>query len=168
MKAILQGRDFANCSLFFIYAILLLSYSVPSIATEVNDESVLLSQSSVSVTTNTDNSQGVQVTTIGLDRAALSQPHMLRVQGLTNNSPVQMRQVDVKINGKLVKSISNNSLELNLAPLMKAGTYEIEISATSPHAEDTISVNFNGKNTNITQQFAGSGNIKQKLVINVR
>jgi hypothetical protein len=165
MKAMLQGRCFANGSIS-ICVILLLSYSVPSIATEVNGN-VSLAQSSVTVNTNSDG-EGVQSTTVSIDRADLSQPHILRVQGLANNSPIEMRQVTVKINGRSIRSISNNSLELNLAPMMKAGSYEIEISATSPRPEDTILVNFKGKNTNVTQQFSGSGTIKQKLVINVR
>jgi Glucosamine-6-phosphate isomerases/6-phosphogluconolactonase len=165
MKAMLQGRCFANGSIS-ICVILLLSYSVPSIATEVNGN-VSLAQSSVTVNTNSDG-EGVQSTTVSIDRADLNQPHILRVQGLANNSPIEMRQVTVKINGRSIRSISNNSLELNLAPMMKAGSYEIEISATSPRPEDTILVNFKGKNTNVTQQFSGSGTIKQKLVINVR
>lgn len=165
MKAILPGRGFANGGIS-IGAILLLSYSVPSIATEVDDD-VDLGQSSVSVTTNSDGA-GSQATTVSLDRSDLSQPHILRIQGLANNSPIKMRQVAVKINGKLIRSIANNSLELNLAPMMRVGSYEVEISATSPRPDDTISVNFNGKNTNVTQQVSGYGSVKQKLVINVR
>jgi hypothetical protein len=79
-----------------------------------------------------------------------------------------MERVEVKMNGKVIKTISNNSLELNLAPMMKAGRYEIEISGTSPRIEDTISINFTGKNNNFTQQSSGSGIINQKLVIDVQ
>jgi hypothetical protein len=163
MKAIFPSSGFANGSIW-ILTILLLIYSIPSLATEAIDMPVFLSQSSVSVTTNSNN-QGVQTTAVSIDRADLSQPHILRVQGSINNSPIQMKQVDVKINGQLVKSIANNSLELNLAPLMQTGTYEIEISATSPRSEDTILVSLNSPNTNVTQQSSGSGSIKQKLII---
>jgi hypothetical protein len=166
MKAILQGRGFVNGSIF-LSMILWLNYGVTSIATEVNGKPVSIGQNSVTVITDTD-SEAVQASSIGIDRADLSQPHLLRIQGSRNNSPVQMKQVAVKINGKLIKSIANNSLELNLAPMMKVGSYEVEIFATSPRPEDTISVKFNGKNTNVTQQFSGSGTIKQKLIINVR
>lgn len=165
MKAILPGKGFANGSIS-ICAILLLSYSVPSMATEMNNN-VIISQTSVSVSTETGG-QGVQSSSVSIDRADLSQPHILRVQGSANNSPVQMKKIDVKVNGKLVKSIANSSLELNLAPMMKTGSYEVEISATAPSSDDTISVNFNGKNTNVTQQSSGSGTVNQKLVINVR
>ena len=79
-----------------------------------------------------------------------------------------MERVEVKMNGKVIKTIANNSLELNLAPMMKVGRYEIEISGTSPRIDDTILVNFTGKNTNVTQQSSGSGRIDQKLVIDVQ
>lgn len=146
-----------------VSAILCLSNPVVTMA-NVNG-AVLVSQSSV-VTTDADSGQ-VQSTTVSLDRADLSQPHILRVQGSTNNASVRMERVEVKMNGKVIKTIANNSLELNLAPMMKAGRYEIEISGTSPRIEDTISINFTGKNTNFTQQSSGSGIVNQKLVIDV-
>ena len=147
-----------------VSAVLCLSNSVVTMANVSG--AVLVSQSSV-ITTDADGGQ-VQSTTVSLDRADLSQPHILRVQGSTNNAPVRMERVEVKMNGKVIKTISNNSLELNLAPMMKAGRYEIEISGTSPRIEDTISINFTGKNTNFTQQSSGAGTINQKLVIDVQ
>jgi hypothetical protein len=125
------------------------------------------SQTSVNIMTNADGGQ-VQSTTVSVDRADLDRPHILRVQGSANNSPIRLQQVEVKINGKVVKRIANNTLELNLAPILKVGRYEIEISGTSQDLDDTISVNFTGKNTNVTQQFSGTGTIKQTLVINVQ
>ncbi len=148
-----------------VITVLLLSHPVVTMATE--HPILLLSQSSVVVTTDADGGQ-VQSTTVSIDRADLDRPHLLRVQGYTQNSPVRMERVEVKINGKVVKTIANNSLELNLAPMLKVGRYEVEISGTSPRLEDTISVNFTGKNTNVTQQFSGTGSIEQKLVIDVR
>jgi hypothetical protein len=150
-----------------VIAALLISQPLVTMATAVTSDSVLVSQSSVIVTTDADGGQ-VQSTSISLDRADLSQPHLLRVKGSTNNTPVRMERVEVKINGKVVKTIANNSLELNLAPMLKAGRYEVEISGTSQRLDDTISVNFTGKNTNVTQQFSGTGSIEQKLVIDVR
>ena len=148
-----------------VSAVLCLSNSVVTMANVSG--AVLVSQSSVIVTTDADGGQ-VQSTTVSLDRADLSQPHILRVQGSSNNAPVRMERVEVKMNGKVIKTIANNSLELNLAPMMKAGRYEVEISGTSPRIDDTISVNFIGKNTNVTQQFSGSGRINQKLIIDVQ
>ncbi len=146
-----------------ISTLLLLSHSVTTAAIDLDN---VISQSSVSVTTSSDGGQ-VQSTTVSLDRADLSQPHILRVQGSAGNAPIKMARVDVKIDGKLVKSIANNSLELNLAPLMQTGRYQVEISGTSPQLDDTISVNFSGKNTNVSQQFSGTGSITQILTIDV-
>jgi hypothetical protein len=146
-----------------IGSILALSYSIVTMAIESGgNTTIAVSQNSVTVTTGSNREQ-TQSTTISVDRADLSQPHILRVQGSGN-----MQRVSVKINGKLVKSIANSSLELNLAPMMTAGRYEVEISGNSARSNDTISVNFNGKNTNVMQQFSGSGTIKQTLVINVQ
>lgn len=142
----------------FFSAILLLNHSFATATLPT----ISIAQNSVSVTTN-DDDDGIQTTTVSIDRGDLSQPHVLRVQG----SP-RMERVEVKVNGKVVKSIVNNSLEINLAPMMTSGRYEVDIAGTIPQANDTVSVNFIGKNTNVTQQFSGNRNINQKLVINVR
>jgi hypothetical protein len=148
-------------------SVLLIGCLVVIIAANPTANAVAIEQSSVSITTNADGGQ-IQSTTVSIDRADLSQPHILRVQGSTNDAPIRMERVQVKINGRVVKTIANNSLELNLAPMMQSGRYEVEISGSSPRLDDTISVNFIGKNTNITQQFSGTGQLNQIIVINVR
>jgi hypothetical protein len=153
--------------LIAIGAVLLVSNSMVTIAADANSNAVSVSQSTVTVSTDVDGSQ-VQSTTISVDRADLTQPHILRVQGSANDFPIRMQRVVVKVNGKVVKSIANNSLELNLAPMMKVGRYRVEISGRSPRIDDTISMNFTGKNTNVTQQSSGTGTINQTLVINVQ
>ncbi len=147
--------------------VLLISHLAIIVAANSTGNAVAINQSSVNITTNADGGQ-IQSTTVSIDLADLSQPHILRVQGSNNNAPVRMQRVQVKINGRVVKTIANNSLELNLAPMMQSGRYEVEIFGASPQLEDTISVNFAGKNTNVTQQFTGTGKIEQILVINVR
>jgi hypothetical protein len=145
-----------------IVSAIVLIHAMVTMAIEMNGDRVAASQNSVNITTDPDDGQ-VQSTTISLDRADLSQPHILRVQGSGN-----MQRVDVKINGRLVKSIANGSIELDLAPMMKVGSYQVEISGTSRRAEDTISLTFTGINTNINQQSSGFGIVKQLLVIDVR
>ncbi len=142
----------------FFSAILLLDSSFATATTPT----ISIGQNSVSVATD-DDDDGVQTATISIDRSDLSQPHVLRVQG----SP-RMERVEVKVNGKVVKSIVNDTLEINLAPMMTSGRYEVDVAGTLPQANDTVSVNFVGKNTNVTQQFSGNRNINQKLVINIR
>jgi hypothetical protein len=141
---------------------ILLSHAVVTMAADVDCDETGISQTSVNIISDSDSEQ-VQSTTISLDRADLRQPHILLVQGSGN-----MERVNVKINGRLVKSIANGSIKLNLAPMMNVGRYEVEISGTSPRSEDTISVSFTGTNTNINQQSSGSGIVKQLLVINVQ
>jgi hypothetical protein len=145
-----------------VVSAMLLSHSVVAMATEVDYDPVEINGTSVNITTDSDNGQA-QSTTISLDRADLRQPQMLRVQGSG-----KMERIDVKINGKLVRSIANGSIELDLAPMMTVGSYQVEISGTSPRSDDTISLTFTGTNTNVTQQSSGSGIVKQLLVINVQ
>jgi hypothetical protein len=142
--------------------VLLIGHLAVIVAINITSNLAVFSQSSVNVTTDSDNRQA-QSTTISLDRANLRQPHILRIQGSG-----KMERIDVKINGKLVKSIANGSIELDLAPMMTVGSYQVEISGTSARPDDTISLTFTGTNTNITQQSSGAGIIKQMLVINVQ
>jgi hypothetical protein len=149
-------------------AILLLVHPVLAIAGGVDFDRSSSSQSSVSVTTGNNGAQ-TQSTAISLDRADLRQPHILRVLGEMNNSPVKMKRVEVRINGKVVKTIANGSLELDLAPMMmRAGRYQVDVLAISPQSANTISLNLIGANTQIKQQSSGTGNINRKLIINVR
>jgi hypothetical protein len=127
---------------------------------------LLISQTTVKMGTDATGDQ-IQYTSVGIYRSDLSRPHILRVQGLANNVAVPMERVDVKLNGKVVKSIANSSLEVNLAPLMTVGRYEVEVSGTTRQNDATISLNFAGANTQVNQQSSGSGKIKQKLVITV-
>jgi hypothetical protein len=150
-----------------LQSIVLLVNLATIFTTNIASDAIAVNQSTVNITTDADGGQ-IQSTTVSIDRADLSQPHILRVQGSANDAPIRLERIEVKINGKVVKKIANNSLELNLAPMMKVGRYEIQISGVSPRLDDTISVNFTGKNTNVTQQFSGSGVIEQTLVINVQ
>ncbi len=139
----------------------------PAIALPEGFNGTVASQPTVKILTDDDGEQ-VQFTTISIDRYDLRQPHILRVRGAMNNVAVPMKRVDVKLNGKVIKSIANSSLELNLAPMMTVGRYEVEVSGNTPDSDATISLNFSGINTQVNQQSSGSGSIKQKLVINVQ
>jgi hypothetical protein len=126
----------------------------------------LISQTTVKMGTDATGDQ-IQLTTVGIYRQDLSRPHILRVRGLMNNVTIPMERVDVKLNGQVVKSIANSSLEFNLAPLLTAGRYEVEVYGTTKQSDAMISLNFVGANTQVNQQSSGSGKLKQKLVINV-
>jgi hypothetical protein len=146
-------------------AILSLIHPVRILAAQGNESNWLVSQS-VNIRTDSSGEQ-VQFSRVSLYRADLRQPHILRVKAEMNNSPMLMEQAIVKLNGKVVKTIANGSLEVNLAPLMMPGRNEVEVSGTASQSDTTISLNFKGPRTQVNQQSSGSGRIKQMLVINV-
>ncbi len=131
-----------------------------------SDASVAV-QPTVRIDPNSDGSQ-VQFTRVSIDLADLKQPHILRVRGSINQTAIPMARVEVKLNGRVIKSIRDGSLELDLAPMMKAGHYEFVVSGTTAQTDATISLNFTGKNTQVSQQSSGSGEIEQRLFIEVR
>lgn len=146
---------------------IMLSLPVWAIAADLDSNAVIVSQNS-SDTANGQDEEEERVTTISIERVDLRQPHILRVQGNLNNSPLPMQQVEVKMNGKVVKKIANSSLELNLAPMMTAGRYEVEVAGTISRSDAAILLNFTGTHVNVNQQSSGSGKIGRKLIINVQ
>jgi hypothetical protein len=146
-------------------AILSLIHPVQIVTAQGNEPNWLVSQS-VNIRTESSGEQ-VQFSRVSLYRVDLRQPHILRIQAEMNNSRMPMEQVVVKLNGKVVKTIANRSLEINLAPLMMPGRNEVEVSGTASQSDTTISLNFKGPRTQVNQQSSGSGRIKQMLVINV-
>jgi hypothetical protein len=152
-------------NLIITVAILSLIHPVQILAAEENEPNWLISQS-VNIRTDSTGEQ-VQFSRVSLYRVDLRQPHILRIKAEMNNSSMPMERVVIKLNGKVVKTIANRSLELNLAPLMMPGRNEVEVSGTASQSNSTISLNFKGPRTQVNQQSSGSGRIKQMLVINV-
>jgi hypothetical protein len=152
-------------SLTVALAILSLIHPVQILANSDNEANWLVSQN-VNIRTDANNEQ-VQYSSVSLYRTDLREPHILRVRGELNNSPIPMEQVVLKLNGKVVKSIAGSDLELNLAPMMIPGRNQVEVSGTTVQSGTTISLNFKGPRTQVNQQSSGSGRIKQILAINV-
>ena len=126
-----------------------------------------IAESTVNIQTEAGGPQ-IQFTRVGIELADLKRPHILRVGGLMNQTAIPMTRVEVKLNGKVIKTIQNSSLELDLAPMMTTGRYEVAISGTTAQRDATISLNFSGINTQVNQQSSGSGEIEQRMIINVR
>ncbi len=126
-----------------------------------------LTQNSVETSTVSDG-DGNGVSKVSFNRADLRKPHILRVYGMLDNNLVPLERIEVKMNGKVVKSIANGSLEIDLAPLMKAGRYQVNISGKSEKMDTAISLYFVGKNVNVNQQSSGTGKIDRELIIDVR
>jgi hypothetical protein len=126
-----------------------------------------IAQNTVNVGTNADGRQ-IQSTTVSIDRADLTQPHILRIEGFADQTPEQIHKIQVRVNGRLIKAGANNSIALNLSPILKSGRYVVEILGISPRSAETISVSFTGQNTNVMQQFSGTGLISPALVIDIQ
>ncbi len=153
---LISSSVIATC-LAFIHPVL-------TMATEGGDRSLIAQ--SVHIHDDASGEQ-TQYSSVSVERSDLRQPHLLRIKGEMNNAPMPLERVVVKLNGKTIKTIVNNSLELNLAPLMVAGRNEVEVSGTTIQSNTTISLRFTGPHTQVNQQSSGSGRIKQQLVINV-
>ena len=151
----------------FICMSLLLSGSEWALAANLGSNLVILDRNSVESSTETD-SDGVGASMISFNRADLSKPHILRVYGMRDNSLVPMERVEVKMNGKVIKTIAGGSLEVDLAPMMTAGRYEINVSGKSAKLDTAISLDFVGTHVKVSQQSSGTGKIERKLIINVR
>jgi hypothetical protein len=151
----------------FISISLLVMLSACASVAGSGDEPTIVSQNSVETSTESDGN-GNGVSKVGFDRADLSTPHILRVYGMLNNKLVPLERVEVKMNGKVVRSIANGSLEMDLAPMMKAGRYQVNVSGKSEKLDTAISLYFVGKNVNVNQQSAGTGKIDRQLIINIR
>lgn len=158
MKAL--GWIFTSISLLMVLS------ACASSAGSSDDSIITIAQNSV-VTTSGDG-DGNGVSNISFNRADLRNPHILRVYGMLDNKLVPLERVEVKMNGEVLKTIANGSLEIDLAPMMKAGRYDVKVSGKSEKMDTAISLYFVGKNVNVNQQSAGTGKIDRQLIINVR
>lgn len=108
----------------------------------------------------------IQETTVSLDAGDLKQPYILRVR-IANANP-RLITGEIKLNNRVIKSLSNNQIEINLSPLLSIGTHKVEISGKYNPANSAVKVELLGGQTQVTQETSGSGTINQILIINVR
>jgi len=117
------------------------------------------------VTLNSGDKQtNIQQTTINLNLADLNQPHILRVG--TSIRETQLTG-QIKLDGKVIKTISNNQTEINLAPSLTQGRQVIEILGNYSPSYAAVIVEFTGTNTQVYQKTGGNGNFSQKIIIEV-
>jgi hypothetical protein len=110
-------------------------------------------------------SQQTQETTINLDADELKQPQTLSIS--SSQSLTQMTG-DIKVNGRSIKKLSRNSTQINLAPSLKLGKNIVVISGRYSPTNTSVKFEFVTPNNHVSQQVAGSGYIKQVLVIKVQ
>ncbi len=109
-------------------------------------------------------SQQTQETSINLSATELRQPHVLSIS--TSQVPTQITG-EIRLNGKLIKKLSRISARINLAPSLKMGKNIVDVSGKYSPANTSVNVEFSGPSTQVSQQMAGNGLIKQVLVIKV-
>lgn len=109
--------------------------------------------------------QQTQETSINIDASDLRYPHFLRVN--VSQSVTQL-QGQIKLDGKLIKTLSDRSTQINLSPYLSQGTNVLKISGQYFPPDAAIAVEFTGPHTQISQQTSGSGSLNQTLIIEVR
>ena len=105
-----------------------------------------------------------QQTRISLSSNDLKKPHILKVSIPKAGNRLTGQ---IKVNGKVVKALRNNPTQMNLSPQLSRGRYVIEISGSYP-TNSSVTVEFSGPNTQVSQQAGGSGTIRHTLIIDVK
>lgn len=110
-------------------------------------------------------SQQIQKTTINLRAADLKQSHILSVS--TSQALTQMAG-DIKVNGKRIAKLGRKTTRINLGPSLKLGENIVVVSGQYSPANTSIDLEFISPNKQVSQQMAGSGYLKQVLIIKVQ
>jgi cytoskeletal protein RodZ len=110
-----------------------------------------------------DQSSQYQRSTLNVDAASLSQPHILSI----NSSATQLKG-QIVVDGKVVKKLNKNSSEINLSPYLSMGQHNVEITARYSPPTSGVNVQINGPGTNVAQQNSGDGALNYKIDVNVQ
>ncbi len=108
------------------------------------------------------NSQ-VQRSTINLFEADLRYPHYLRI----NTSSGSLMSGEVQLNNRILSNLNRRNIEIDLAPLLRRGKNIVEIYGENSSVNSSITLEFRGPQTRITQRTSGNSDINQILLINV-
>ncbi len=108
-------------------------------------------------------SSSYQTSSVGVNAASLNKPHILSIKTSGNNLTGEIR-----IDGKVVKQIRSNAVDINLSPYLSVGEHKVEISARYTPADSDVSVEFNAPGTSNTQQTSGDGTLNYRMDVSVR
>ncbi len=108
----------------------------------------------------------IQETTVSLDAVELKQPYLLKITISDINT--ELIAGEIKLDNRVIKSLNNSHIEINLSPLLSTGIHKVEISGKYRPANSTVKVELLGSQTQVSQETSGSGTINQILIINVR
>lgn len=117
---------------------------------------------SSSFTTAQQSSSTQQTTGVSINSDALKSPHILSIK----STDAQLT-AEVTVDGVVIKKLQG-SQSFNLSPYLSVGVNKIEISGSYKPASDSVTVEFSGANTQVTQQIGGNGTLRQTLIITVR
>jgi hypothetical protein len=82
----------------------------------------------------------------------VSQPHILTVK----TSGAQL-QGEITLDGKIIKLLNSNQVEINLSPFLSVGEHQVKISGRYSPVSSSASITLSGPGTNVMQQTSGNG-----------
>ncbi|MFB2919240.1 hypothetical protein [Aerosakkonema funiforme] len=104
-----------------------------------------------------------ETTRINLDSRSAKQPHNLLI---TTDSGTQLN-AEITVNGRVVKTIRGRGGRINLSNCFTRGRHTIEIYGNYKPANNSVKVEFSGAETTVAQSTAGSGILRQTLIVEV-
>ncbi len=157
-------------SLFFVFcavAIATLGAAVTQSFIHTNESFVMETDNSSDIGNSmtlasyeSSSSYSYQQSNINLSAQNLQQSHILSIH--TSGSTITGT---VTVNGKVVKQLQNNEIDIELSPYLSVGTNRVEISGNYAPKSSTVSVEFNALGANMNQQISGAGIIDSQLNI---
>jgi cytoskeletal protein RodZ len=134
-----------------------------SVNSATNNDDDDMKDSGTFISQQNDQSSQYQRSTLNLNAASLSQPHLLSI----NSSATKLRG-QILVDGKVVKKLNKNSSEINLSPYLSMGQHNVEITARYSPPTSGVNVQINGPGTNVAQQNSGDGALNYKIDVNVQ
>jgi hypothetical protein len=108
--------------------------------------------------------QNSQTSTLSLNARDLSQPHILSINVPPN---VTSLRGDIILDGQAIAPLNPAGTSLNLAPYLLPGIHYLKIVGTYQPTDASVTVRFNGPQTQVSQSSGGSGTLNLNLVLEV-
>ncbi|WP_009545872.1 hypothetical protein [Crocosphaera subtropica] len=105
-----------------------------------------------------------QQTQISLSQYELNRPYTLTIK--TSNQGTQL-QGEIRLNGRSIQSLNQHQTVINLSPYLQVGKQMIEISGNYTPINDSIIIELKSQNSQTSQTTSGTGQLQQRLIINV-
>lgn len=102
-------------------------------------------------------------TTLNLNSANLQQPHRLIIRSSGSTLTGQ-----ITLDGTVIQSLRSSLTEINLSPYLNAGQHAIEIVGSYAPMSANVQIEFVGPGTSVMQQTSGSGQLRQRLNLQVQ